>query len=395
MIEQLGTTPLFLGVESESWQLVDIVAAARNAKALGCTSLLIKIADGANEWYGGVGGWETVLTIVSQAGIKAIPYVYCYGNTYSAIQAECNILISAMHICGIVVADMESQFNGQVTWAQYVCSALKPVTGAFGVCTWADPQQQNWTAVMAALAPCVNFWMPQVYSSNLAGMYHAQYDPYGLPYYPVVNLSTNFGANDPLQIAKDSNSPIVAFWEYQSAIGNYTTTVKSIAALLQSQPQEVTMLQIAQVRDFFVEVVKDQRWHCPGTNVDIAFGILAFYRSFGQVGYNGLSIFGLPRTGETRIIGTKQATFQLFERGAILYDPAGEVDKVPGLAGPCYPAHIDKGPVYSVLIGTQQPANISQAVQNLNAMSALASQLKSDSDTLTTATQNALKALGQ
>ena len=397
MIEQLGPTPLFVGVESQNWQLHDFVAAAQAGKALGVSSLLIKIADGANEWYGGIGGWQSVLSAVAQAGMTSIPYTYNYGNTYGAIQAEVNILVSAMHVCGIVIADMEAEFNGQVTWAEYMSTALKPISGLFGVTTWADPQQQAWGGVLQALSPCVNFWMPQVYSNNLAGMYHAQYDPYGLPYFPVVNLGTDFGDNAPIQIAKDSNSPIVGFWEYQRAIADYATVVKYIVATLQAQPQEViTMLQIDKfVGQYFTETVKDQRWHCIQTEKDISFALLNFYRSFGQIGYNGLSIFGLPLTGEIRVPNTNQAVIQICERGAMLYDPAGEVDKVPGVNGPCCPAHIDKGFVYSVLMGPSKPANLSQVVQSLNAMAALASQLKSDGDTLTSATQIALKALGQ
>jgi N-acetyl-anhydromuramyl-L-alanine amidase AmpD len=113
---------------------------------------------------------------------------------------------------------------------------------------------------------------------------------------------------------------------------------------------EVTVLQIAQCSQFFAEVVPNQRWHCKkassldGKNHDISFGILQFYRTFGNVGLNGLSIFGLPTSDEIGIPNTHGAVVQHFERGAIVYDPRGEVDKVPGLSGPCYPAHIDIPP---------------------------------------------------
>lgn len=104
--------------------------------------------------------------------------------------------------------------------------------------------------------------------------------------------------------------------------------------------QEV--LQINQVSQFFVEVKQNERWHCKKTNQDIAFAILEYYRSCCQVGLNGLSQYGLPVGGEIKVKGAHTAVYQPFERGRILYDPLNEVDRVPGLQGPCYPAHIDK-----------------------------------------------------
>lgn len=113
--------------------------------------------------------------------------------------------------------------------------------------------------------------------------------------------------------------------------------------LLAFLQETTTVLQISQVSQYFTEIEKDQRWRCKQTGQDIAYGILAFYRTFGQVGLNGLSIFGLPLSDENPVPHTKVATVQLCERGAILYDPQKEVDVVPGLSGPCYPAHIDSG----------------------------------------------------
>jgi N-acetyl-anhydromuramyl-L-alanine amidase AmpD len=107
--------------------------------------------------------------------------------------------------------------------------------------------------------------------------------------------------------------------------------------------QEITMLPIDKVSEFFEEVVPDQRWHCKQTNIDIAYGILNYYRTCTQVGLNGLSQYGLPLSGEEGVPNTKQAVIQRFERGVIMYDPAHELDRVPGLSGACYPAHIDKG----------------------------------------------------
>lgn len=113
---------------------------------------------------------------------------------------------------------------------------------------------------------------------------------------------------------------------------------------LRNEGEANIVLNVNQASEHFVEIVKDQRWHCKQTGFDIAFAILAYYRSCTQVGLNGLSQYGLPISNELHVDGTHLAVAQHFERGCILYDPRNEVDRVSGLAGPCYPAHIDKGP---------------------------------------------------
>lgn len=222
--QYLGIAPLFIGIESANWNLTQFRQATTLAKSIGITSVLVKIADGANIWYGNLGGWQKVLATIKLAGLPAIPYSYSYGNTYGALSPEINILIAAMRQNGVVIADMELEYNGQITWAQQVCNALKPVPGAFGVTTWADPQLQNWNGVLATLKPCVNFWLPQVYTSFLSSFYHAQFDQYGLPYYPVLDLSSR---DNNLSIAATANSPIIAFWEYQQLSTN-STLIKTI-----------------------------------------------------------------------------------------------------------------------------------------------------------------------
>jgi N-acetyl-anhydromuramyl-L-alanine amidase AmpD len=113
---------------------------------------------------------------------------------------------------------------------------------------------------------------------------------------------------------------------------------------LQNGGGATVVLQIQQAGQYFVETVPDQRWHCRQTGFDIAFAILNYYRTCCQVGLNGLSQYGLPLSNEQHVVGTDLASLQRFERGCILYDPRNEIDQVPGLTGPCYPAHIDSGP---------------------------------------------------
>ncbi len=222
--------PLFVGVESQGWPLSNFGQAAKTAKSLGFSALIIKIADGTNVWYSALGGWQKVLAAVTAAGLKAVPYCYCYGDAHGGLSSEISILVDTMKKAGIVIADMEVEYNGQPSWAKSVCAAMRPVPGVFGVTTWADPVQQNWQSVMIALAPCVNFWMPQVYSNNLASMYKAQYAA-RMPVYPVLNLGTDFGPNDILGTAKAAQCPIIALWEY-SKTGLYAQVIKAISTFL-------------------------------------------------------------------------------------------------------------------------------------------------------------------
>lgn len=135
-------------------------------------------------------------------------------------------------------------------------------------------------------------------------------------------------------------------------------------------------LAISQVSSYFTEVTPDQRWHCKQTNIDIADGILNYYRTCTQVGLNGLSQYGLPLSEEGGVPNTKQAVIQRFERGVIIYDPAKEVDSVPGLSGACYSSHIDKGPgqdpriaqlqAQLAAIPTATPSSVASAINTLS-----------------------------
>lgn len=238
-LDYLGVCPLFLGVETADWSVQDFHVAAKNAKQLGVTSLIVKIADGGIVWGNNSGGWKNALQAIEQEGLNAIPYTYSYGNTYGALQAEINILIAAMQSCGIVIADMEIEYNGRSDWADIVKNQLLPVNGLFGVTTWADPSLQDWHNVLQTLNPCVNFYLPQVYSNFLAGMYHTEFGQYSRPYYPVINLGTDAGPNDILSVVQGSNSPIICVWEYQPAIGAYSSIVKQIAQLKGSVDMQI------------------------------------------------------------------------------------------------------------------------------------------------------------
>lgn len=108
--------------------------------------------------------------------------------------------------------------------------------------------------------------------------------------------------------------------------------------------EENVMLSIQQASGFFTEVQPDQVWHCKQTSYNVSHGILQYYRTCTNNNLNGLSILGLPLSDEQPIPNYSGCTIQRYERSCVIYDPQYKIDRVPGISGPCYPAHIDKEP---------------------------------------------------
>jgi len=132
-----------------------------------------------------------------------------------------------------------------------------------------------------------------------------------------------------------------------------------------SQNGGTQVLTISQAGEFFVEVVPNQRWHCKQTNIDIAYGILNYYCTCTQVGLNGLSQYGLPKSPELPVAGYKNVVIQQFERAILAYDPQKEMDSVPGITGPCYPVHLDKfmQPIQTTAINVDQAVSALQTIE--------------------------------
>lgn len=107
--------------------------------------------------------------------------------------------------------------------------------------------------------------------------------------------------------------------------------------------EKIEVLSINQASQFFEEIHPDQ-WRCKQTGFTISHGILAYYKTCTNTGLNGISQYGLPLGNEESIPNATGCVLQRFERAVLLYDPEHKLDRVPGIVGACYPAHIDKGP---------------------------------------------------
>lgn len=104
-------------------------------------------------------------------------------------------------------------------------------------------------------------------------------------------------------------------------------------------------------------------------------GMADYYRTvFSPGDAAGLDVLGLPLGNEYnagaayQLNGSYvQPTYQDFERGRLLYDPAHKVDSTPGIAGPVFPTHVLPQPAAKD-VGTVKAAavQISAALTALN-----------------------------
>lgn len=124
------------------------------------------------------------------------------------------------------------------------------------------------------------------------------------------------------------------------------------------------------VSDFFQATSDPQRWHCPKTGFDVAYGILGFYRAFGGTGLCGLTFLGLPVSGESA--PQPNTAVQQFERGVVVYDPGHVLDNPPG-AGDVYLMHRD-----TAAPAPQPAVNVDAAASACNAIIAAAQNVLHD-----------------
>src|SRR5260370_7795673 len=102
-----GEHLLFLGTSTAGWSIQQFQQAAQFAKAHGVDSLLVKVADGTNLWYGGMIGYRPVRDIIKSVGVGCIPYTSSYGNTYNNLTAQIGILHSFLPAYRIVLSHIE------------------------------------------------------------------------------------------------------------------------------------------------------------------------------------------------------------------------------------------------------------------------------------------------
>lgn len=230
-LAKIGKHSLFIGVETNTWTLDQFTQAAQFASQHGITTLIVKVFDGANggtsggpdEWYGPIGGYAAVVAAIQKAvpSMSVLPYGYLYGDSHgSVLDDEIALTKKYMDTYGWFMVDIETEWDGHVDWATRFNAALSNDSNVLYASILADPQpEQNQGAVLQAMAPSVNVWMPQVYDDHLAGVYGQELSNLGLTcVQPTLDMSQEFGANNVLADASTMNG--ASIWEYQFAVQN-------------------------------------------------------------------------------------------------------------------------------------------------------------------------------
>jgi hypothetical protein len=246
LAKKVGQKVLFVGIEAYSWQLADYVKAAQNARAMGFDTICVKQADGAYRWYNSVDVLKQRRAAVLNEGCGFIAFTYAYGPKFGngQIALEYDIAREIAVACdGLVVMDLEQEWNGATGAAALLATSLRDFPGDVIVTTWADPTQQDWIGVLKELDPVVSAWNPQQYSNWLDAQ-EGEFAQAGVnltKIFPAIDIADIYAANSPLTVLADGvkrghNSFWV--WEYGAAL-TAATLIKSIVALL-PKPVQVT-----------------------------------------------------------------------------------------------------------------------------------------------------------
>ncbi len=396
----IGTTQVWMGTETRTWNDAQFHAAAQATHDMGVDSVLLKAGDGTMLWYGGLGGGPAdphdqggqgaplnpVLKKAEQArymspaevkaavagykarrdifrahGVGCSPYFYLYGNHYGAyLPTELAHVKQYLQSEGVVCLDLEAEWNGQVEWARTLNATLKGASGALLLSTWANPWQQSWTDVAKAMDPCVDLWMPQAYTNYLWSQYSRWQSTLGVSAARLnisLMMTQDFGPNDQPKIAREAGERGcvgVSLWHHATANANLPLTQTVLTEYEKGAPPVIieTPLSIQEAGAWFIQV-SESRWQAkdeqgqPAKDEDgnpllVRDGILVFLRA-GRSSVATMAMFthtGKPRTNEYPV-GPHGETEQVFERCRVRWDPGKKLDNPPGAVN-CYLTHLEQ-----------------------------------------------------
>lgn len=210
-----------------------------------------KVADGGHLWYS-LQELEQIKGCAHKHGLVCVPYHYCYGNTYQALDVEAQLAALIGSTFGAVIPDIEIEWQGHADWAIAFGKTLRSYFGGEVIVTtfanWSDhplPYRE------------MNEWatgfMPQVYfdvwNNARTGMHMTAQDallfvypqwialsdalattPKTLvPIYPIIELDNRLAAKEVQNWLVATNKyGYCGFW-YDAHYASYAQAIESVA----------------------------------------------------------------------------------------------------------------------------------------------------------------------
>ena len=108
------------------------------ARAWGIQVVHPKVADGAHLWYS-VLEMHDIKAIADKHGLVCVPYHYCYGDTWHALDEEAQVTATIGNVFGAVIPDIEIEWEQHPEWAVRYGTVLRShFTGEVLVTTFAN-----------------------------------------------------------------------------------------------------------------------------------------------------------------------------------------------------------------------------------------------------------------
>lgn len=223
--KKIGKKILYIGTECRTWQVTDFAKAAKNARTMGFDTICPKRLDGTIKWYYTKDHLSLERQAVLSEGVGYLPFAYSYAPVFNTVAAEVAAWQEVASVNdGLLVVDLEQEWNGQVSYAQQLHAALAHFAGNIILTTWGDPKEQNWMQIINTLNDTIAAWSPQQYTNWIAAQENTEWKAEQAKLFPSLDITGEFGtADNPLTILQQAiinKHPSFFVWEYSAAITN-------------------------------------------------------------------------------------------------------------------------------------------------------------------------------
>lgn len=217
-----GRVVLMAGSSCLHWTQRDVINAVNLCHLLGVDTLSIKVADGTQVWHTPA-EYAGFRQLALQAGVGLVPFMYCYTRKqFGANQLEAQAALIRQYMqrndnAGMVL-NLEVEFDNQPAEAQAFAALLTNLPGPLVISTWSNPQAHGYDRVINALKSVAALWGPEEYTDHLAT--DENQFPADVVLAPEVDLTSEFGANNQVAIAKQARARghnSLWLWSYEAS----------------------------------------------------------------------------------------------------------------------------------------------------------------------------------